>query len=234
MSTISTTVKRNAGLRSTEHLRDALLRGEWQPGEKLQPGELAEVYDVSTTVIREALTRLAGNGLVETRPGKGFFVRELSLQELEDITELRCASDAIALRLSMERGDLEWESKLTAIHHRLSKTPRRDPDEPGRISLEWARLHREFHMAIISSCECEPMTSLSENLMLKTELYRQWAAPAPAAVQRDVEKEHLEILEAALDRDVALATERLVNHYQRSVDVVLDAGLLQEDKSRGA
>lgn len=72
------------------------------------------------------------------------------------------------------------------------------------------------------------MTSLSENLMLKTELYRQWAAPAPAAVQRDVEKEHLELLEAALDRDVALATERLVNHYQHSVNVVLEAGLLKD------
>lgn len=227
MSTVMQTTRKNAGYRITDDFREALLSGRWQPGERLQPADLAKDFDVSTTIIRETLTRLAGNGLVESRPNRGFFVRELSLQELSDITELRCANDAIAVRLSLTRGDLDWESHLAAIHHRLSKTPRRDPDDPKRICLDWTRLHREFHLALIAGCECEPMLTLSANLALKTELYRQWAAPAPAAVDRNVEQEHQDILDAALARDVEKTTELLIDHYKRSVNVVLEAGLIE-------
>lgn len=220
------TAKPNAVSRCTNQLRDDLLNGIWKPAEKLQPQALATTYQVSTTVIREALTRLSGHGLVISHAGRGFFVRSLSLQELEDITELRCASDALALKLSIERGDIQWESHVTALHHQLSRTPRRDSTQHERVSHAWTLLHQQFHLALISACDCEPMITLSENLMLKTELYRQWSAPEPAAVVRDVEQEHKELVEATLERDIPLATQKLTEHYRRTVEVVLKAGIL--------
>lgn len=219
---------RNAGARITSDLREAILNGRWQPTTRLQPSVLSSDFGVSTTIIRETLTRLAGEGLVENRPNRGFFMRDLSLRELSDITELRCASEAIAVRLSITRGNLQWESELTALHHQLAKTPRRSANDPNHFTPEWSRVHREFHLKLIGACDCEPMITLASNLMSKTELYRQWAAPAPSASKRDVEREHLELLEAALARDVERTTELLIAHYYRTVDVVLESGLAVE------
>jgi len=219
---------RNAGARITEVLRDALLEGRWPPGERLQPAVLAADFAISTTIIRETLTRLAGEGLVVTRPNRGFFVRDLSLRELGDITELRCAAEAVAVRLSLTRGDLDWESELIAAHHRLARTPRRASDDPTRISDDWVKAHRAFHHTLIAACDCEPMTTLSANLAVKTELYLRWAAPTPSAIVRDVEREHRELLEAAVARDVERTTALLVAHYETTVRVVLEAGLAPE------
>lgn len=216
---------KNAGARITSDVREAILFGRWHPNARLQPAVLASDFGVSTTIIRETLTRLVGEGLVSVLPNRGFFMRNLSLRELSDITELRCASEAIAVRLSITRGDLQWESDLTALHHRLVKTPRRSPDDPNHFTPEWSRVHREFHLKLIGACECEPMITLADNLMSKTELYRQWAASTPSASMRDVEGEHLELLEAALARDVDRTTDLLIAHYRRTVDVVLESGL---------
>jgi DNA-binding transcriptional MocR family regulator len=78
-----------AGSRTIHEVRRAILGGEWKPGAKLQPRTLAERFGTSTTVVREALTRLAGDGLVTTRRNRGFFVPGLNLRELSDITKLR-------------------------------------------------------------------------------------------------------------------------------------------------
>lgn len=219
----------NAGVRITSSLRRAILDGQWEPGTRLPPVTLAEQFDVSTTIIREALTRLTGEGLVVVRPNRGFFVRELSLRELSDITELRCASEAIAVRLALTRGDLQWEADLIAAHHQLARTPRRSTSDPDHISEEWSRAHAAFHQILISACDCEPMTTLSANLATKTELYRRWAAPAGVARVREVEQEHKEILEAAIERDVEKTIQLLTMHYRRTVQVVLDAGLVNEE-----
>lgn len=223
-----TDVKDNTGLRITESIREAVLTGVWPPNTKLKPAELAAQFGASTTIIRETLTRLAGEGLLVVQPNRGFFIEDLTLRELRDITDLRCISEAFAIKLSLERGDLQWEAELTAAHHRLARTPRRLEGDSARINPEWARAHRDFHQKIIAACDCDPMITLAANLATKTELYRQWAAPAGSAVSRDVEKEHRDLLDAALGRNVELTARLLTDHYNKTVEVVLDAGLVSE------
>lgn len=212
---------------SIEGIRRTILRGVWSPGERLQPTTLAAQFETSTTVIRESLTRLAGEGLVRIRPNRGFFVAELNLRELADLTELRCISEALAARLSVERGDLAWESGLIAAHHNLARTPRRRADDPAQVSEAWSRAHRAFHLKLLEACDCQAMVSLSSNLADSTELYRRWAAPSPAASGRDVEKEHELLLEAALNRDAEALARLLREHYEATVQVVMQSGLLE-------
>lgn len=223
-----TPLKDNTGSRITESIRDAVLAGKWVPNTKLKPATLALEFGVSTTIIRETLTRLAGEGLLAVKPNRGFFIENLTLRELRDITDLRCVSEAFAIQLSLERGDLQWEAELAAAHHRLARTPRRSEEDPTHINPEWEKAHRAFHQQIIAGCECDPMMTLAANLATKTELYRKWAAPAPSASTRDVEEEHLKLLEAALARNAALTAELLTEHYNRTVEVVLGAGLVSE------
>lgn len=223
----------NSGARTTDTITADILGGMWRPGDRLQPHKLAEEYRVSTTVIREALSRMAGDGLVIVQPNRGFFIPELNLQELEDITELRCVTEALAVRLSIERGDLEWESELIATHHTLARTPRRDP-KTGEPRSEWHIAHRAFHAKVLEASQCRPMLHLAGNLGASTELYRRWAAPSQAASTRDVEAEHRAILDAVVGRNADLAADLLRKHYEASVAVILNAGLLDEQVAASA
>ncbi|MES2172284.1 MAG: GntR family transcriptional regulator [Actinomycetota bacterium] len=209
-----------------EFIRADVLKGRWAPGEKLQPVTLSEHYKTSTTVIREALTRLAGEKFIAVEPNRGFFVPTLSLAELEDLTRVRCEIEGLALELAIERGDIVWESALTAAHHQLSRTPRRGPDDPQHVAEEWTSAHRAFHAKLIEACNVPVILEFSRQLADSTELYRQWAAPSSAASGRNVEAEHAEILEATLEHNAPLAAELLARHYQRTVDVVLHSGLV--------
>lgn len=216
-----------ASTQSVEGIRQTILEGKWAPGDRLQPTVLAEKFGTSTTVIRESLTRLAGEHLVVIKTNRGFFVPELDLQELDDITELRCVTEGLAARLAVQRGDVNWESELIAAHHKLSRTPRRLPEDETTLNPLWSQAHREFHRMLLAPCNCEPMTQLSMDLANFTELYRRWAAPSAAASKRDVETEHQLILEAALDRDAEKLTSLLRQHYEATVQVVMDAGLAE-------
>ena len=207
-----------------ERIRHAILDGTWNPGERLAPATLAERYDTSTTVIREALTRLVGECLVEAKTNRGFFVPELRLQEYVDLTELRCATESVALKLSLERGDLEWEGRLLAAHHRMVRTPRRQTGT-AHVNDEWRITHWGFHTALLAGCGCEPMLKIAASLMQSTDLYRIWTAQAPAATGRNVETEHQDLVEAALARNVDLAIELLTIHYRATSKIVAEAGL---------
>lgn len=216
----------NSGARTTDTITTDILGGMWRPGDRLQPHKLAEEYQVSTTVIREALSRMAGDGLVIVQPNRGFFIPELNLQELRDITELRCVTEALAVRLSIERGTLEWESELIASHHTLARTPRRDSD--GRPNSDWHAAHRAFHAKLLEASNCRPMLHLAGNLGASTELYRRWASPSQAASTRDVEAEHKAILDAVVGRNPELAALLLRKHYEASVAVILKSGLVED------
>lgn len=203
-----------------ESLRADILSGEWEPGTKLQVGQLSKRYESSTTVVREALTRLAGEQLVTLIPNRGFFVAELSPDELRDLTELRCRLEGFGVELAIERGDLAWESELIAAHHILERTPRRRIDDPHRISLEWLEVHQAFHAKILEPCRVATLQDLAATLADATVLYRQWSAPTQAAESRDIEAEHRAILDAVLARDVPKAQDALRTHYVRTTNVI--------------
>jgi DNA-binding GntR family transcriptional regulator len=217
-----------AGGQTVDEIRGAVLGGSWRPGERLAPVALAERFGTSSTVVREALTRLAGDGLLTWERNRGFFVPELDPRGLRDITELRCVTEELAARLAVERGDLQWESELIAAHHQLSRTPRRAQDDPEHITGSWGLAHRFFHRKLLEACSSLPMLRLADNLADSTELFRRWAAPSVAAGERSVEQEHRDILEAALARDAVQLGKLLRQHYETTMHVVLEAGLLVE------
>jgi DNA-binding GntR family transcriptional regulator len=76
-------------------LRAAILRGEYSPRQRLIETELAEQYGTSRFVIRNALAQLANEGLVEIQPNRGARVREVSVQEALEITEIRRAVEGL-------------------------------------------------------------------------------------------------------------------------------------------
>src|ERR1700743_983162 len=90
--------------------RADILGANLVPGERLKIAALATALEVRPGAIREALSRLVPEQLVVSRDQKGFVVAPLSIEDLEDLTDLRCEIEAVALRRSVARGDSEWEA----------------------------------------------------------------------------------------------------------------------------
>lgn len=203
-----------------EMLRADIFAAQWAPGTRLQIGDLSTKYSASSTVVRDALTRLAGEKLLQFQPNRGYYVAEYTFDELRDIGELRCRIEEYGLTLAIERGDLEWESELIAVHHRLERTPRRGPDDPHHITAEWFRAHQAFHAKLLEACRVPMLTDFATTLSDATALYRLWTAPAPRAESRDIEAEHQAIVEATLAHDAPRATELLREHYMRTITII--------------
>lgn len=211
----------------SKHIRDELrtnmLNGRWAPGDRLQLNQLSEQFQTSSTVVREALTRLAGERLVKLRPNRGFFVPTLSLEELRDLTELRCVNEKFGVTLAIQRGDLSWEGDLMAAHHRMQRTASRDED--NRPTLEWAAAHQAFHAQLLAACGVPTLIDLTNTISDLTQLYNVWATSATNLTARDLAAEHQAILDAALARDANTAADLLADHYRRTVEGITTLGV---------
>jgi DNA-binding GntR family transcriptional regulator len=202
-------------------LRADILAGRHQPGERLRYAELCEQYDTSMGVLREALMRLAEQELVKGEAQQGFQVVSLSADDLLELTEARRELETLTLRHAIAEGDLEWESRLIAAHHRLSRSDQLDPDDPQRLSDTWVAAHAEFHKALLEGCANQRLKNLSASLRDSAELYRRWSVPLGEEADRDIAAEHASILEAALARDTDQAVLRLSDHVERTTDILL-------------
>lgn len=211
-----------------DQLRRDILAGHWVPGQNLQLVALSKHYETSSTVVREALTRLSGDRLVELRPNRGFFVPKISTDELQDFNELRCRAEEFGIQLAIERGDLQWESEVFAAHHMLERLPRfTDPDQ-GILNPEWVEAHDGFHQKMLSACRLPVLIDLTNVLADENSLHRRWMAPSDKARDRDIDQEHRDILDAVVQRDAARAGQLLREHYTLSMTYILEAGFRPE------
>ncbi|WP_083268758.1 GntR family transcriptional regulator [Lentzea guizhouensis] len=189
-------------------LRDAIMRGGHAPGAPLKPQDLAKAHGVSLAVVREALVRLVGDGLADRLPNRGFAVPEFTDRRWQDIAEARLAVEPVVLRMAVERGDLDWETRVRAAHHRLARTP---PFDGGEHYTEaWAEAHRLFHRTLLEGCGNDTLLETFDRMWTASELARRFSARRNAG--RDHVAEHRRLEEAALARDAGAAVAVLEQH----------------------
>jgi DNA-binding GntR family transcriptional regulator len=212
-------------------LRADILAGRHLPGQRLRFAELCERYATSMGVLREGLLRLAEQGLVRGEAQQGFQVVALSVDDLKELTEVRREIETLTLRRAIANGDLEWETSLIAAHHRLTRTPQLDPNDPDRLSDQWATAHARFHAGLLAGCTNERLKGIAAALRDSAELYRRWSVPLGHDPHRDIATEHAAILEATLARDAARAVEYLAVHVDRTTHILLASPSAQEQGS---
>jgi DNA-binding GntR family transcriptional regulator len=184
--------------------------------------------------LREALSRLAAIGLVDVEDQKGFSVSSVSLADLEDITRARVQIECLALRQAIERGDIDWETRVIAAHHRLSRLSQTDPHDSRALDRRWESLHRELHVALVSGCGSPWLMHFQGVLADQSVRYRRLAV-AVRQHKRDVRAEHEGIVSATLARDSKRACESLTAHYQMTADTLRShAAELFQSRNRGA
>jgi DNA-binding GntR family transcriptional regulator len=206
-------------------LRDAIMRGDYAPGEALKPQDLAREQGVSLAVVREALVRVVGDGLAVRLHNRGFAVPAFSDRRWQEIAEARRTVEPVLLRMSVERGDLDWEARVRAAHHRLARTPAYTPEEGKYYSDAWAEVHRTFHRTLLEGCGNPVLLETFDRMWTASELARRWSAHRNPG--RDGADEHRRLEEAALARDADTAAEVLVQHLTLTA-----TGLTDDSASR--
>jgi len=205
-----------------ERLRADVLACRLRPGERLRINDLCEKLSVSLSAVREALSRLAAEGFVVAEPQRGFRVAPISIEELRDLTSVRVEIEGMCLRRALAAGDVAWEEQLVAAHHRLSRTPEREEGDMGRVAEAFAVAHAAYHRALVAGCDSPWLLRLREILYAQGERYRRLSVPL-ARRQRDLPREHREIMEAALARDADRAVMLLRRHLELTTTILLEA-----------
>ncbi|WP_037913619.1 GntR family transcriptional regulator [Actinacidiphila yeochonensis] len=201
-------------------LRDAIMRGDHAPSDALKPQDLAKEQGVSLAVVREALVRLVGDGLADRLPNRGFAVPAFSDRRWQEVAEARRAIEPVVLRMSVERGDVDWEARVRAAHHRLARTPAYLPEEGEYYSAAWSEAHRDFHRTLLDGCGNPVLLEAFDRLWTASELARRWSAHRNP--DRDGAAEHRRLEEAALARDAGTAAEVLAQHLTQTAAGLTD------------
>jgi DNA-binding GntR family transcriptional regulator len=196
-----------------------ILSGLWGPEARLGIHALSAHYGIGATPLREGVSRLVSRGLVTAVGQRGFRVASVSRADLNDITAIRTLIEAEALRRSMANGDDEWEAGIVACLHRLRQKLLRDPDTMREGTPEFDALHKAFHRSLIAACGSERMLSLHDDLYLQAYRYRRvmmsrFEDPAWFV------KEHQELADLVVARDVEAAVKRLSKHLLSTLEVV--------------
>ena len=204
-------------------MREDLLGGRLLPGSRLRLGEVQLRYGLGMSPVREALMRLASEGLVVADGQRGFSVASISLDELHDVTRTRGRIEALAMRDAIAHGNADWEANMMAAFHRLTRAPVPANAEDTEIANTWEARHQEFHQALVAACGSPWMRRLHTQLMEHSERYRRvrlFHVTPSAVLLRDVEKEHAAIMKAALARNPDKACELIQAHLRRTEAMV--------------
>lgn len=196
-------------------LRSRLIAGEFASGNRLKPDTLKEIYGCSASTVREILVRLSADGIVSMEEQRGFRVPDSSERRLRELTHLRQLLEIEGAAMSILNGDLEWEARLTAAHHKLAhvehKMTNKSDIEPF-VSV-WTKCDWEFHDTLMSACGSDLLRQTHRNTY---DRFRQQvvAELRSFGFRNETVLEHKAVLDAALARDSALCADKLKSHLR--------------------
>jgi DNA-binding GntR family transcriptional regulator len=202
-------------------LRRLILAGEFPPGQPLREEHLAHLLGVSRGPVREALSELEREGLVERRPRRGAIVAQFGRRDLEEVYSLRRAQESVAVRFALRvASDLE----LAELRHRADMFG--DACEKDASEETIASQDLDFHDHLYRIARHDRLYRTW--LMLRTQVFMflRWRSGVTVEMRRKANAGHLEIVAALLERDEPRALQAADNHlveaYTRAISSLPD------------
>jgi DNA-binding GntR family transcriptional regulator len=200
-------------------LRGAIIAGDLAPGQRLKLNALRESHDISLSPLREAISRLAAERLVRVEDQRGFRVAPVSREDLVEVEDTRADLLALALGLAVERGDIDWESRVLSASHRLRRAMRGgDGPSPGCA-------HAGFLSALVSGCGRPMLLDICATLDNLHQRYVNLLGPEDAG--GGAPPDPAQLAEAAVGRKKDLA----VAYLRQQVEQAGEALLLRWDRA---
>lgn len=209
----------SATQRAYHRLRIMIVTGVLKPGEKLKIDGLRKRLETGASPIREALSLLTSDNLVERHDQRGFTAAAVSAENFREILVLRSALEDLALRESIANATQDWEERIVLAHHRMLRA-----EDKGDQQFE--QFHKAFHMELLANAASPITLKYCSQLYDLNIRYRYLAGSASSYQRRDVRDEHAGIMDAAIARDADAASARLLDHYKLTGAFL--AGLLDE------
>ena len=203
--------------RVVDAIRDALIRGEFRPGEKVPEQQIAEQLGVSRTPVREALRILEFQGLLETRPKNGTYIARLRPEEARDGLLVRCALEELAVRQAVERLGSGWEKVCDGLQELLEGMREaiagRDQVAATEFDIRW---HAQLVDAAGNRQLSHAWRMVGSPLLVWSPEVEQYPLTIEAWV--DVIDRHAQLLAVLRDADLAACADALREHIMRKLD----------------
>jgi DNA-binding GntR family transcriptional regulator len=196
-----------------ERLRDEVLTGSLHPGVWIREQDIASAWSVSRTPVREAVRRLAHDGLVESSPNRGVRVRVLTAQEVRDVYELREMLEGTAARRAAERAGSADVEHLWNLLARIDALP---PSEPAAH----IRADEALHDAIVAIAGNEALFDLTRRLYGRVARVKVISRDTNTNAQ--TRAQHHAIVAAIAARDPDAAERAMREHIRTFSDIVAE------------
>lgn len=196
-------------------LRQAILRGELKPGERLMEIQLANKLGVSRTPIREAIRKLELEGLVLMIPRRGAEVAEITEKSLRDVLEVRGALEELAVKLACKKITDEQIAELRAAEKEFEQAL-----SSGDVTV-YAEADVKFHDVIYRATDNQRLIQLLFNLREQMYRYRVEYLKREEA-HGTLLNEHKKIIETIANRDMDAAVDAVCQHIDNQVSAVID------------
>lgn len=212
--------------RRTETLiRDMILEGKIRPGERLNEVALASALGISRGPLREAIQRLAGEGLLTLISHRGAFVRTLERQEIVDLYDMRAAFEMYATRLVCERAT---DQQLADLNDFVAETAEvMHSDEAGRYPSD-----RDFHLRLLTLSGNAMLERAALETQAQITLARTMSAKTPVRAKEALE-EHADIVSALQSRSADAAAHLVREHFDHARRSALAALGFDDDSHQG-
>jgi len=203
--------------RTYDLLREIVLSGQFEPGQPLRIEELRKMLAASQGAVREALSRLTAEHLIEARPHHGFRLAPISIEDLRDLRAARIEIEQRHLQHAIATGDVHWEAHIVGTFHQLSRTSPSLPEPERGIHDKYAMFEHAFFDSLVSSRGGQWLNRVRQILQTQELRYHAFAQPATPGECASV-AELRDLMEAVIGRNAEHACRLLVNHMQRSTE----------------
>ena len=208
-------------------LRDRILKNEFQAGEPLRQEALAEAYGVSRMPIREAFRQLEAEGLVEVLPHRGAVVSGMSLEEAEELFDLRLIIETDLIERAIQSASNQHREQAQQAYEAVREAYASDDEE------QWGRLNWAFHRSLYTASNRPRSLELLDGLNGNIDRYVRLQLSLENTAPQRADTEHAELLAAFLDGDAKLARSILAAHIEHARSRLM-AALRKQGKLSGA
>jgi DNA-binding GntR family transcriptional regulator len=202
-------------------LRQEILTCLLAPGQVVSERELAQRYEMSKTPIREALTRICHEGLVQRLSGRGYMIAPITIQYIRDLFDLRLVLELAAA----ERAARHASSARIAVLKDMSFVSYNLDDLESHVSF--LETNRAFHLALAEAAENRRLVEILEGLLIEMERLFHLGLRLRDSSE-EMRREHQELVAALEARDVAGVQAAMTRQINASRDRILEAILQGE------
>ena len=208
-------------------LKTEIIKGSLKPGTKLSEGKIAKQMEVSRTPIREALRELAAEGFVKISPNQGVVVSNASVEDVQEVLQIRGVLEGLAARLATKMINEEEIKELEKYQKRMEYYTNKDD------VLAFSEMDAEFHELILNICGNNRLIQIRKNLSDQAHRYRIRSLSVPGRLKYSL-KEHQEIVEALKRKNPEQADRLSQKHIENVLANILAHKDKEEDKYKDA